>query len=145
MKRPIAVLMILAVVCCVLPSISHSEPPNKEHPSAEVRKLMREKLTCSQKLLEAVVTEDYRSVSDNAKRLARLSTDRDWKVLPNIEYSQHSLEFTRAVDALHTAAEDKNGDAVSLAYVNMTMKCIYCHKYVRKARMARASAESLFR
>jgi hypothetical protein len=34
-------------------------------------------------------------------------------------------------------AKDKNLDGAALAYVQLTMSCVNCHKYVREIRMTR--------
>jgi cytochrome c556 len=52
------------------------------------------------------------------------------------EYSQRSAEFRRAADALTEAARKRNLDGATLAYVDVTTKCVSCHKYVRGVRIA---------
>jgi hypothetical protein len=59
-------------------------------------------------------------------------------VLQTPEYLQQSQDFRRTADAVTEAAKKKNLDGTALAYVELTMKCINCHKYVRGVRMADA-------
>ena len=49
---------------------------------------------------------------------------------------EHSVEFRRTADAITAAAKKKNLDGAALAYVDMTMKCVNCHKYVRGVRIS---------
>ena len=49
----------------------------------------------------------------------------------------HSNEFRRAAETIVQKAKDKNLDGVALAYLDMTMTCIRCHRYVREVRDAR--------
>ena len=42
-----------------------------------------------------------------------------------------SREFRRACESLRSAAKDKNLDGAALAWMEVTLKCIQCHKYVR--------------
>ncbi|NIL96262.1 MAG: hypothetical protein GTO76_02720 [Planctomycetales bacterium] len=102
----------------------------------ELRAFMRAKLDHSQKVLEGLCVEDFDRIAKNAQQLALLSQESNWRVLQTEDYVQYSLEFRRAAHAMVTAAEKKNLDAATLAYVDMTMKCVKCHKYVRGIRTA---------
>lgn len=97
---------------------------------------MRAKLEHSQELLEGLVLEDFDKMAKNSQELSLLSLAATWQVIQTPEYVQQSLEFRRAADALTSAAKKKNLDGAALAYVNVTMKCVNCHKYVRDVRMA---------
>ena len=97
---------------------------------------MRAKLLHSQKILEGLTTEDYDMVAKHSQELSLLSQAEAWQVFQTPEYLQHSTEFRRSADALTKAAKDKNIDAAALAYVEVTFKCINCHKYVRRVRTA---------
>ena len=106
-------------------------PPN------QVGDFMRLKLDHSQKVLEGIVLEDYEMISKNAQKLSLLSQASNWQVLQTEEYLQHSGEFRRAADAVSAAAKEKNIDGATLAYMEMTLKCVNCHKYVRDSRQVR--------
>jgi len=97
----------------------------------EVSAFMRQKLTSASEVLEGLAIEDYEKIGVHAQKLALISLDSTWQVLQTDEYSQQSNEFRRAAMAMAKAADEKNLDAVALAYVEMTMKCVQCHKYVR--------------
>ena len=111
---------------------AQSDAPNN------VADFMRLKLTHAQKVLEGIVMEDFAMIEKNSQSLSLLSQAATWQVLQTPEYLQHSGEFRRATGALTNAAKDKNIDGAALAYLEMTMKCVSCHKYVRDVRMASA-------
>ena len=48
-----------------------------------------------------------------------------------------SNEFRRAVENLQEKAAQKNLDGAALGYVELTLTCVKCHKYVREAGMTR--------
>jgi hypothetical protein len=98
------------------------------------RDFMRLKLSESQRILEGLVREDYDAMAKHAQDLRLLSLDASWQVLQTSEYAQQSLEFRRAAEALATAAKNRNLDGAALAYVDVTMKCVNCHKYVRTVK-----------
>jgi hypothetical protein len=88
---------------------------------------MRAKLVHSEKTLEGLATEDYALIA-----MSLLCQDEKWSVVRTMEYDKRSEEFRRSVDAITAAAREKDLDAATLAYLDATMKCISCHKYIRK-------------
>lgn len=105
--------------------------------SDKVAIFMRAKLEHSQKVLEGLTLEDYDKIAKHAQEMSLLSQASTWQALQTPEYHDRSVEFRRSVDALTEAAKKKNLEGAALAYVEVTMKCVSCHKYVRKVRMAR--------
>lgn len=103
-----------------------------------VKVFMRPKLAHAQNVLEGLSLEQYEVISREAQALSLLSREAEWQVLQTAEYLHFSGEFRRAADAMHAAAEKKNLDAATLAYISMTLKCVECHKYVRDIRTASA-------
>jgi hypothetical protein len=103
------------------------------------KEFMRDKLELSQRVLEGIVTEDYDLIIAKGTRLSAMTKEADWRLFENPDYDQQSLTFRRQVDALVKGAKDKNLDAVTLAYVRMTMSCVDCHKLVRGKLVAELS------
>ncbi len=129
--RKLAVGGVAAVVIAgFVAGLGRSEPPNN------VRDFMRAKLSHSQKVLEGLAIEDFDEIAKNSQAMSLLSQATNWQVLQTPEYLDQSKDFRRAADSLTDAAKKKNLDGAALAYVEMTMKCINCHKYVRGVRMA---------
>ena len=105
-------------------------------PDNQVAGFMRLKLGHSQKVLEGLVLEDFSMIEKQSQALSLLSQDANWQVLQTPEYLQLSVEFRRSTDALSRAAQEKNLDKATLAYLGMTMKCVSCHEHVRDVRTA---------
>ncbi len=95
------------------------------------KEFMRHKLELSQRVLEGLATEDYALIITKGGRLGAMSKESDWRIFENPEYDQQSAIFQRHVSSLVKAAQDKNLDAATLAYVRVTMSCVDCHKLVR--------------
>jgi cytochrome c556 len=93
---------------------------------------MRAKLVHSEKTLEGLATEDYALIAKHSQAMSLLCQDEKWSVVRTMEYDKRSEEFRRSVDAITAAAREKDLDAATLAYLDATMKCISCHKYIRK-------------
>lgn len=129
-------LLAVALSLAVFSLAVATEPEAGKAPVNQVRTFMRQKLVHSQKVLEGLTMDDLEQVARHAQQISLLSQAATWQVLQTPEYSQRSTEFRRAVDALSEAARKRNLDGASLAYVEVTMKCISCHKYVRGVRIA---------
>lgn len=141
------VLLVAALVAMVSVTASAQKKDTKPAQKAadppagavanDVHDFMRLKLDHSQKVLEGIALEDFAEISKHSQAISLLSQEANWRVLQTPDYLQHSAEFRRAADALTAAANKKNLDGAALAYVDLTMKCVNCHKYVRGVRMAR--------
>ena len=118
------------------PKTAADDPPKK------VSDLMRKKLQNSQKVLEGIAVNDFKMISKHADELIDLSKQVEWKVLKTPQYEIHSNEFRRSAETLIKNAKDKNLDAAALTYVEMTLTCVRCHKYVREERTTRLDSPS---
>ena len=134
-KRFILFLAVAAIAACswlIASGFADQPKPN------DVGALMKLKLKHSQSILAGVAVEDFDLIAKNSQQLALLAQDANWRVFQTPEYRHHSADFQRIADNLTKAAKDRNGDAAALAYVQLTMSCVNCHKYVRGVRMASA-------
>jgi hypothetical protein len=98
---------------------------------------MRRKLEHSQKVLEGIAVGDFEIIRRHADELLTLSKLAEWKVLTTPRYELHSNDFRRSAQALIDEARAKNLDGAALAYVELTLHCVKCHKHVREIRMTR--------
>ncbi len=101
---------------------------------ATVGAFMRLKLEPAKQILEGIATEDFDMISQSAQRVQTLTLDEKWKVLHNDQYSKNSQQFQRSVLQVLEAARNKNLDGAALAYVQMTLNCVHCHKDLRGAK-----------
>jgi hypothetical protein len=100
--------------------------------------LMQKKLKHAQKLLGALATNDFKALAANADELIQLSKEAEWRVVKTPRYELFSDQFRSHCEEIIKHAKDKNIDGVALSYVEMTLSCVKCHKYVREVRMASA-------
>lgn len=97
---------------------------------------MKRKLESSQKVLEGVAVGDYKLIEKHAEELLIISKEAGWKVLKTPEYELYSNDFRRHAESLMKSGREKNLDASALTYVELTLTCVKCHKYVREVRMS---------
>ena len=100
-------------------------------------RVMRKKLDCAQKILEAVVTSRWADLEAQSKDMEALTNDPAWAVLKAPEYVRHSADFRQAARVLHDAAVKRDLEATPPAYVALTMSCVQCHRYLARERIAR--------
>jgi hypothetical protein len=143
--RKIAYLMAVLFLTVGFPSLSgYGDETNKRKDESpkKVGDLMRQKLENSQKVLEGLVVNDFKMIAKHADELIDLSKQVEWKVLKTPQYEIHSNQFRRSAEALIKDAKDKNLDAAALTYMELTLTCVRCHKYVREERMTRLDLDS---
>ena len=102
----------------------------------ELNRLMEQKLAHTQEILKAVVTSDWVALETQSRELERLTHDPRWMVLQYHEYRRHSDAFVRAVQQLHRAAAQRDLEAAPRAYIDVTLRCVDCHRYLARARLA---------
>lgn len=130
MRGVLRSVVVAMLSIALIAGVGQAEEP------APLKKFMQAKLEHSQKLLAALTTEDFEAMAKQSQELSLLTLAEEWSVLHTVEYDQHSREFRRAANALTEAAKKKNLDGAAFAYVDLTMKCVNCHKYLKQHRTA---------
>lgn len=97
----------------------------------QVAAFMRAKLDHAGDVLEGLSLEDFDLIAKGAQELALASQASSWQVLQTADYARHSAEFRRACDSLGAAAKAQNLDGALVAWMEVTLKCVQCHRYVR--------------
>ncbi len=113
----------------------------QNEPRSGLRKFMRQKLEHSQGILEGLTTENFDLIARNADALSTLSQDTRWRVTPNINYLRLSSEFQDLAEEVARNARKRNLDGATLAYVDLTMNCVKCHKLVRDEKLITLTRE----
>jgi hypothetical protein len=125
-----AFVVIASLLLLVIPGASsHGDD------QAALKKLMVKKLENAQKVLGGMTTNNYDEVAKHADELIQISKAVEFRVLKTPQYEMNSNDFRRAAETMIQQAKNKNTDGVALAYVDMTLSCVRCHKYVREVRM----------
>jgi hypothetical protein len=91
---------------------------------------MKKKLEYSKNILDGLVMEDFETILQSAKSLNQLG-QRKWLENESSEYRAQNQVFWFTAANLVLAAEKKNIDAATLAYSQMTVSCVNCHKLIR--------------
>lgn len=139
MMRLVGILAATAAFLSLLPAVGiPGEPAGRQQQKSgaanNLDRVMKKKLTHTQKLLEGIALNDFGTIRDNAEELIALSKQAEWMTLRTPEYELFTDSFRRSAQELEKAAKNKNLDGAALAYVDLTMTCVKCHKYVRDTR-----------
>lgn len=121
-------LMSLVLLALCLPALSGVTAQGEPKPATA--KIMKQKLQYSQAILAAVATEDFTGISSNADGLLELAKTQ-WIQNDTPEYRAQLKDFWVVLEGLKSASEEKNGDGTTLAYLQLTLSCVKCHKYLR--------------
>ena len=112
----------------------------KEQPGIKkmvLRAFMRKKLAASQSVLEGLAVEDFDLIADGAKQLKATAGAAEFMAFNDPEYVEHANDFRRIVNKLAVAAKEKRLDGATLAFMDITMSCVECHKHVRSGAVAK--------
>jgi hypothetical protein len=120
---------VLAALVGWLPAGPAAEPDPLRPDDVAV--FMRAKLDHASEVLEGLSLADFEKIRRGGQLLALASQASSWQVLQSEEYARQSVAFRRACERLERAATEKNLDAAALAWMDVTMKCVQCHRYVR--------------
>ena len=92
---------------------------------------MEKKLEYSQSILEALAKENFDEIRKKAHALGALNQMERWVRAGVPEYQAQLHIFQNANQQLMKAANHENLDSAALAYVQLTMSCVNCHKVIR--------------
>jgi len=115
-------------------------PPKAERQKLDpgkVKELMHKKLELAQRLLAALVLNNVDQVGPQAQGMIQLSNEAEWKVFKTAQYEMNSNDFRRSAEKLVQQSKAKDIESAKLTYLELTMTCFHCHRYVRDVGMVR--------
>jgi cytochrome c556 len=136
MKNHAAILVIAAAIGGTVTALVSGGFQGERPAEITTREAMREKLGFTQKALEGIVMENFGEIEINARKLRQLAKLAGWRARVTPEYELFTNEFRRQTEALADAARERNLDAATLAYTQMTFSCVSCHKYMRGSKIS---------
>jgi hypothetical protein len=113
-----------------------SSGDKKDEPAGSLHRFMRQKMQASNLILEGLCMDDLKAVAAGSQTLLKMPSEAKWRVSNDMMYRRYSNEFVQAVEELQQEAEEGDMDGASMAWVNVTMKCMKCHKWVRNTVLA---------
>ena len=110
-----------------------SEPPDPNRLKLPSRKeTMAMKLKGSQAILEGIALDDFDKIRAASQELVSVGNATDFlNAYKGAEYQFHTLTFRRTAEAIAKKAKEKNMDGVMVAYTELTLSCLKCHRAMR--------------
>jgi hypothetical protein len=130
MRRLLSLTAIAVVVLAVTNAWVKAQGPGEK----PLKPFMQMKLEPAKQILEGIALEDFDLINRSAQRISALTFDAGWMTIQTASYRQHSEDFQRSVAAIAQAARNKNLNAATLSYMQMTLSCVQCHKDLRSAQ-----------
>ena len=121
--RYLASVSCLLVLMVVTSSVAQQKGSKDE--------FMQKKLEQSQRILEGLTTDNFELIAANAKAMSTLTALEKWLGADTPEYQAQLKMFQLANQELVRNAEEQNLDGAALAYVQLTLTCVNCHKQLR--------------
>lgn len=125
MKPQMLSLAILLLSCV---SLAWADEPQDEKPASY---WMRKKLEYSEKILGGLAAADFEVIGKTARTMNSLTHMEKWVRGTTPEYRTQLRFFENANEQIIRAADKENLDGAALAYVQLTLSCVNCHKVVR--------------
>lgn len=129
-RMSITILCLAAMFAFKATSLTSQEPGQ-----ASKAGFMRLKLEPAKKILEGIALGDFQMIRVNSEQMRKLSLDADWMVMQTEQYNRHSKDFQSSLNLISRMCDESDLDGVTLAYMQMTMRCVQCHKMIRDVRI----------
>jgi len=130
-------LTMLTVAAFSLGTLSVCSSSGQEKKSTEQEKSsvwMKKKLEFSQTILSGLTESDFEKIRLNAEAMGILDHLEKWTGVGMPEYKRQVSSFELANRELIRQAREKNLFGATLAYNQLTVTCVQCHKIVRDAK-----------
>ena len=121
--------LAVVIVCLITSGIQGEEPEQKTQSY-----WMKKKLEYSQNILSGLATEDFKKIKENAASMKALDVLEKFVHPRDKDYRMQLQTFQFSNDELIRNAREKNIDGAALAYVQLTVSCVNCHKVLRSTR-----------
>ena len=121
-----AALLALGVALCA----AGGDEPAGEPTKASV--WMKAKLTYSQNILAGLAKADFAAIRENAEAMSKFSQIEKWVRRREPGYEIQLKVFQFANEELVRQADAQNVDGAALAFTQLTLSCVNCHKEIRK-------------
>lgn len=139
MKNGPAAMLIVALTISVVSTHGYHARAQRpeargdkaEDPQKKASLWMKQKLVASRNILEGMTQADYELIEKNARSMQILGYLEGWVRADMPGYKAQLRAFDHANDAIVRASQVKNLDRVTIAYAQLMISCVQCHRLVR--------------
>lgn len=117
--------------CFIVTAVTHLAADETAEPRRLKGKVfMRVKLASSGKVLEGLVTRDFKLIDEGAREMEEMSQASQWPRAKDDTYEHYAVEFRRLCGKPSALAKEENLEGASFTYMQLTSSCITCHDHV---------------
>ena len=124
--------IVFGALACLLFASASVLADDKEDPEKSDSFWMKQKLTFTQRILNGLATEDYDMIAQNARAMKGLNQIEAFIRRKPEGYRTQLQTFQFSVNELTRSADEENLDRATLAFTQMTISCVNCHKVLRQ-------------
>jgi hypothetical protein len=136
----LALLSFSAVQSFTAPPTSVAGEPQEK--SGEPSLYMRRKLRFSQEIFAGIARTDLVAVAAASRQMNALNWFEQITRGDDEEYQRHLKSYQVAGRKLQKKADAKDLDGATLAFMELTLSCVNCHKNVREHDATKPDAQS---
>ena len=129
--RTILGTIFMALATLTIAQADEKEPATKDKPMSF---WMAKKLEHSQNVLAGIATADFEKIVVNAESMRALSTIEGFVRRQTPGYKTQLHIFEESTDEIIRQAKRSNVDGAALAFTQLTISCVNCHKFLREAK-----------
>ena len=120
-----------AMLACVVATLAVAPSARGDDEEQKANFWMKKKLEYTQAILTGLTDGDLDQVSKNARSMNTLGYLEKWIRANSSDYKTQLKIFQNANKQLIEMADEENLDGAALAYTQLTLSCVHCHKIVR--------------
>ncbi len=131
-------IALAAVIALSLIATSRGQEEDKEKPSV----WMKLKLNYSQSILSGLAKADFGIIGENARSMKTLTQIEKWARRSEPGYQTQLMIFRFANEELIRLSDQENLEGAALAFSQLTLSCVNCHKQIRERRKGLQASEA---
>jgi hypothetical protein len=124
---PVACFLMLTT--CSAPAVKGQDASEKNQPTSY---WMQKKLEYSKNILAGIAVADFDKIVQNAESMRRLSTIEGFIRGRTPGYRTQLQIFEQSADEIIRQGQKDNVDGAALAFTQLTINCVNCHKQIRE-------------
>jgi len=114
--------------------VSPAQAQEKEGKEQPASYWMKKKLDYSQNILAGLATADFDKIVENAQSMRSLNKIEGFIRGRTPGYRNQLQIFEVSLDEIIRQAQKDNVDGAALAFTQLTISCVNCHKQLREAK-----------
>jgi hypothetical protein len=124
-----ALICFLVLTLCSAPTVNGQDTSEKNQPTSF---WMQKKLDYSKNILAGITTADFDKIVENAESMRRLSAIEGFVRGRMPGYRTQLQIFEESADEIIRQGKKDNVDGAALAFTQLTISCVNCHKQLRE-------------